>query len=170
MKTTPPSSSDNSKNNSLIRPDSRASNTESIFEDFDFDQFIASFTDDEKFPIFKDYKMLLNKSVKADEENNNNSIINRKDESKNIKDDIINNVNNNNIASKPILIQQNQQQQPQQQQQKTQNDMTGMEKLDNLCKMLSGNSDSDESNSFETDPSESQTTRSKSSADSAYGR
>lgn len=169
MKTTPPSSSDNSKNNSLIRPDSRASNTESIFEDFDFDQFIASFTDDEKFPIFKDYKMLLNKSVKADEENNNNSIINRKDESKSIKDDIINNVNNNNIASKPIQIQQNQQQ-PQQQQQKTQNDMTGMEKLDNLCKMLSGNSDSDESNSFETDPSESQTTRSKSSADSAYGR
>ncbi|XP_070499082.1 myb-like protein AA isoform X2 [Chironomus tepperi] len=174
MKTTPPSSSDNSKNNSLIRPDSRTSNTESIFEDFDFDQFIASFTDDEKFPIFKDYKMLLNKSVKADEENNNNHLINnRKDESKNIKDDIINNVNNNNIASRPIPIQQNQnqppQQQQQQQQQKTQNDMTGMEKLDNLCKMLSGNSDSDESNSFETDPSESQTTRSKSSADSAYG-
>ncbi|KAL7050953.1 hypothetical protein ACKWTF_004276 [Chironomus riparius] len=165
MKTTPPSSSDNSKNNSLIRPDSRASNNGSIFEDFDFDQFIASFTDDEKFPIFKDYKMLLNKSVKADEENNNNS---RKDESKNIKDDIINNVNNNNIASKPIQIQPQQQLQ-QQQQQKTQNDMTGMQKLDNLCKMLSGNSDSDESNSFETDPSESQTTRSKSSADSAYG-
>lgn len=149
VKSTPPSSNDNSNNNSIIRPDSRASNTESIFEDFDFDQFIASFTDDEKYPIFKDYKQMLNnqKPLKADEENNN--LIAGK------------NNDDNSIKSKPIPIQQS----PQQQQH--QNDISGMEKLDNLCKMLSGNSDSDESN---TDPSEAQTTRSKSSADSAYGR
>lgn len=152
--TVPPANSE--KFDNTIRPDSQASHTESIFEDFDFDQFIASFTDDEKFPIFKDYKMLLNKSMKADEEEINNH----------------NNINTNN-SSKPIPIQQNHEKQEQQQQQinskKTESEMTGMEKLDNLCKMLSGNSDSDESNSFETDPSESQTTRSKSSADSAYG-
>lgn len=150
MKTTPPSSNNNSNNNSMIRPDSRASNTESIFEDFDFDQFIASFTDDEKYPIFKDYKLMLNNNnqqpSKADEENNNNVIAANNDD--------------NSIKSKPIPIQQSPQQQHQ-------NDTTGMEKLDNLCKMLAGNSDSDDSN---TDPSETQTTRSKSSADSAYGR
>lgn len=150
--------SNESNNNSGTRPESRISNTESIFEDFDFDQFIASFTDDEKFPIFKDYKMLLNKSVKGDDENNNN----------NIKDLPTKSKEHVNVMSKPIPIQQNAQQQQQQQyNQKTENQMTGMEKLDNLCKMLSGNSDSDDSN---TDPSEGQATRSKSSADSAYGR
>lgn len=154
LKTSPPSSSDNSNNNSLIRPESRASNSESIFEDFDFDQFIASFTDDEKFPIFKDYKMMLNKTTQnaADESNNNNNnnkIIGdgKKDEKANL--------------SKPIPIQNS----PQHHQK--QNEITGMEKLDKLCKMLAGNSDSDESI---TDPSEAQTIRSKSSADSAYGR
>lgn len=148
VKSTPPSSNDNSNNNSLIRPESRASNTESIFEDFDFDQFIASFTDDEKYPIFKDYKLMLNnlKPSKADEENNNLIAGNNDDSS---------------IKTKPIPIQQS----PQQQQH--QNEIAGMDKLDNLCKMLAGNSDSDDSN---TDPSETQTTRSKSSADSAYGR
>jgi hypothetical protein len=142
VKSTPPSSNDNSNNNSMIRPDSRASNTESIFEDFDFDQFIASFTDDEKYPIFKDYKLMLNnpKPLKNDEENNNVIAANNDD---------------NSIKSKPIPIQQS----------PHQND--GMEKLDNLCKMLAGNSDSDDSNTY---PSERQTTRSKSSADSAYGR
>lgn len=151
MKASPPSSSDNSNNNSLIiRPESRASNTESIFEDFDFDQFIASFTDDEKFPIFKDYKMMLNKTaqIAADEVNNNK--ING-DGGKSEKANF----------SKPIPIQQS----PQHHQK--QNEITGMEKLDKLCKMLAGNSDSDESI---TETSEAQTTRSKSSADSAYGR
>ncbi|KAG5676945.1 hypothetical protein PVAND_006739 [Polypedilum vanderplanki] len=155
VKSTTPSVSNENNNNSVTRPESRISNTESIFEDFDFDQFIASFTDDEKFPIFKDYKMLLNNSVKADEENNNVKDISKK------------NNENVNVVSKPIPIQQNSQQQQQQQyNQKTESELTGMEKLDNLCKMLSGNSDSDDSN---TDPSEAQTTRSKSSADSAYG-
>jgi hypothetical protein len=156
---TPPNSIDNnnssnsSNNNSLTRPESRASNTESIFEDFDFDQFIASFTDDEKFPIFKDYKMLLNKSVKADEENNNSIV----------KGASQNEPEHDFKASKPISIQQS----PQQQQQQQQHAESGMEKLDNLCKILAGNCDSDDSN---TDPNEAQTARSKSSADSAYGR
>lgn len=154
VKTSPPSSTDNSNNNSLIRPDSRTSNTESIFEDFDFDQFIASFTDDEKFPIFKDYKMMLNKTNQNtvdDEVNNNNNKLIDGNKDENVK-----------VNSKPIPIQQSPQHH-----QKQQNEASGMEKLDNLCKMLSGNSDSDESN---TDPSEAQTIRSKSSADSAYGR
>lgn len=154
VKISPPSSSENSNNNSLIRPDSRTSNTESIFEDFDFDQFIASFTDDEKFPIFKDYKMKLNKTNQnavADEINNNN----------NNNNNLVIGNNNEKVNSKPIPIQNS----PQHQRQE--NEITGMEKLDNLCKMLAGNSDSDDSN---TDPSEAQTTRSKSSADSAYGR
>lgn len=155
-----PSSSDNSKNNSLIRPESGASNTESIFEDFDLDQFIASFNDDEQFPIFKDYKMLLNHSSKADDENDNNSARSSKSPEKSFDGDIKKNLKDENLNSKPIPIQQ----------QKMENEMSGLEKLDNLCKMLSGNSDSDESNSLETDPSEAQTTRSKSSADSAYGR
>lgn len=141
--TTTPGSSDNSNNNSLNRPDSRISNTESIFEDFDFDQFIASFNDDDKFPIFKDYKMMMNKSPKPDVENNNGK-------------QPLNGVVKNLTDTKPIAIQP---------QQRSEAELSGLEKLDNLCKMLSGNSDSDESNSLETDP-----TRSKSSADSAYGR
>lgn len=160
-----PSSSDNSNNNSLIRPDSRASNTESIFEDFDFDQFIASFHDDDKFPIFKDYKMLLNKSntKSSDEENNNNNSISTNhmtngDKTPTAFDGVVKNLTD----TKPIPIQQHQQ--------RSEAELSGLEKLDNLCKMLSGNSDSDESNSLETDPSESQNVRSKSSADSAYGR
>jgi hypothetical protein len=159
-----PSSSDNSNNNSLIRPESRASNAESIFEDFDFDQFIASFTDDDKFPIFKDYKMLMNKSTKADEENNNNLNVASKNSNVTTKpcnvigsDQTANTTKEDHANSKPIPIQQ-----------KSESEMTGMEKLDSLCKLLA-NSDSDESNSFETDQSEAQT-RSKSSADSAYGR
>lgn len=167
---TPPTSSDNSNNNSLKRPESRTSNTESIFEDFDFDQFVASFNDDDQFPIFKDYKMLLNKSAAAADEHNNNSKNNTS----------VNHVTFNNVTTKtpptsatlegvvknlsetkPIPIQQ---------QQRSETELSGLEKLDNLCKMLSGNSDSDESNSLETDPSESQNARSKSSADSAYGR
>ena len=166
---TPPSS-DNSNNNSLKRPESRTSNTESIFEDFDFDQFVASFNDDDQFPIFKDYKMLLNKSAaKADEENNNsknsagvhhvtfNNGSNKTPPTSDTLDGVVKNLS----ESKPIPIQQ---------QQRSEAEISGLEKLDNLCKMLSGNSDSDESNSLETDPSELQTARSKSSADSAYGR
>jgi hypothetical protein len=175
-----PNSSDNSNNNSLIRPESRASNAESIFEDFDFDQFIASFTDDEKFPIFKDYKMLLNNKPKSSnnnninnnnkDEENNNSISMQNNERKSStppRDDsikaVVNEMNSQNSPSKPIPIQQ----QKSVQSPRDDNQISGMEKLDNLCKMLAGNSDSDESNSCETDP---QTSRSKSSADSAYGR
>lgn len=163
-----PSSSDNSNNNSLIRPDSRASNTESMFGDFDFDQFIASFHDDDQFPIFKDYKMLLNKSAtKSPEEernnnNNNNSIANQMTMGDKTPTKPFDGVVKSLVDTKPIPIQQTQQ--------RSEAELSGLEKLDNLCKMLSGNSDSDESNSLETDPSESQTVRSKSSADSAYGR
>lgn len=160
IKSTP--STDDSNNNSLKRADSRVSNKESIFEDFDFDEFIASFTDDDQFPIFKDYKMMLNKSSasQASEVNNN-----AKAESASPPparppppcEGVIKNLSD----TKPIRIHQ---------QQRSEAEIRGLEKLDNLCKMLSGNSDSDESNSLETDPSESQTVRSKSSADSAYGR
>lgn len=145
------SSSDNSNNNSLKRPESRVSNTESIFEDFDFDQFIASFTDDDQFPIFKDYKAKMNKSPsKADEENNNVAVPPARPPPP------FEGVVKNLAESKPIPIQ------------RSEAEITGLEKLDNLCKLLSGNSDSDESNSLETDPGS--TVRSKSSADSAYGR
>lgn len=138
VKTSSPSSSDNSNNNSLKRPESRTSNAESVFEDFDFDQFIASFNDDDQFPIFKDYKMMLNKSANA-------------------TPPAIESASN----TKPIPIQKHQIQ-------RSKDEISGLEKLDNLCKMLSGNSDSEESNSLETN--ESHTIRSKSSADSAYGR
>ncbi|CRL08685.1 CLUMA_CG021347, isoform A [Clunio marinus] len=150
--TTPSSGSDNSNNNSLIRPTSRTSNTESIFEDFDFDQFIASFNDDDQFPIFKDYKALLNKTVNDD---NSNKPLN--DTNKSQPEENPFGLTKNLVDTKPIPIQQPQ---------RSEAELSGLEKLDNLCKMLSGNSDSDESNSLETD---SQAIRSKSSADSAYG-
>lgn len=157
MKSTP-SSSDNSNNNSLKRPDSRASTAETIFEDFDFDQFIASFTDDDKFPIFKDYKMLMTKSPsKVDDNNTNNNSIKNKSLTQ------TQNSPKNVIDTKPIPIQKSPGK-------FSEAELSGLEKLDTLCKMLSGNSDSDESNSLETDPGELQTARSKSSADSAYGR
>ena len=151
MKSTP-SSSDNSNNNSLKRPDSRVSNSETIFEDFDFDQFISSFNDDDQNPIFKDYKTLMS-NTPAKVDTDNNSI--KSNESKKLP--------KTTVDTKPIPIQNPQGK-------FSVAEMSGLEKLDNLCKMLSGNSDSDESNSLETDPSESQATRSKSSADSAYGR
>lgn len=153
------SSSDNSNNNSLNRPASRTSNTESIFEDFDFDQFIASFNDDDQFPIFKDYKMMMNKSaMKGEEVNNNDSNLNTTPV--NPTQPAPFGVVKNLAETKPIPIHR---------QPLSDAEISGLEKLDNLCKILSGNSDSDE-NSLETDPSELQTTRSKSSADSAYGR
>lgn len=146
------SSSDNSNNNSLKRPESRTSNAESVFEDFDFDQFIESFKDDDQFPIFKDYKMMLNKSANAsvNEQNNNYSLVSKTSPA-------IESVSN----TKPIPIQKLPIH-------RSKDEISGLEKLDNLCKMLSGNSDSEESNSLETN--ESHTIRSKSSADSAYGR
>ncbi|CAO1325581.1 unnamed protein product [Diamesa tonsa] len=140
-----PSSSDDSNNNSLKRPESRNSKSESVFDDFDFDQFLSTFNDDDKYPIFKDYKKLLNRPTNNDEEQSppiSNKLPNFKEVSPN---------------SKPIQIQQ------------SEAEMSGVEKLDNLCKMLSNPSDSDESNSLETDPIERNTARSKSSADSAYG-
>lgn len=162
---TEPSSSDNSNNNSLKRPESRTSNTETIFEDFDFDQFIASFTDDDKFPIFKDYKTMMNKSPpKVDVDSNNKSAHETPKNSTESSPKILTQSSPKNIVdTKPIPIQKSPGK-------FSEAELSGLEKLDNLCKMLSGNSDSDESNSLETDRSELQTTRSKSSADSAYGR
>lgn len=147
------SSSDDSNNNSLKRPESRNSKSESVFDDFDFDQFLSTFNDDDKYPIFKDYKKLLNRPTNNDEDN----FINNKEQSPPIdnKSPSFQEVSPN---SKPIQIQQ------------TEAELSGIEKLDNLCKMLSNPSDSDESNSLETDPIERNTARSKSSADSAYGR
>lgn len=158
VKTAPSSGSDNSNNNSLKRTDSRISNTESLFGDFDFDQFIASFTDDDQFPIFKDYKMMMNKPAsKSDAENNNIQAEKVPARPPPPQQGVLKNL----ADTKPIAIQP---------QPRSEAEVRGLEKLDNLCKMLSGHSDSDESNSLETDPSESQTVRSKSSADSAYGR
>jgi hypothetical protein len=97
--------------------------------------------------------MMLNKSNGDEENNNNNSNINNNG----VKEESL------KVNSKPIPIQHS----PQHQQKNNNMEIPGMEKLDSLCKMLAGNSDSDESN---TDPSEAQTIRSKSSADSAYGR
>lgn len=159
------SGSDNSNQNSLERPTSRMSNTESIFEDFDFDQFIASFNDDDKFPIFKDYKMMMNTKSKADEEmkisthsSNAPTSITKHDSMANCntKNNVVKSLND----SHPIPIQS-----PPKTRLSEEDALSGFEKLDNLCKMLAGNSDSDESNSLEADQS-----RSKSSADSAYGR
>lgn len=156
------SSSDNSNHNSLERPISRMSNTESIFEDFDFDQFIASFNDDDKFPIFKDYKMMMNTKSKADEEMKISTL---STPASITKHDNITNCNTKNVVkslndSLPIPIQS-----PPSRKLPEDDALSGFEKLDNLCKMLAGNSDSDESNSLEADQN-----RSKSSADSAYGR
>jgi hypothetical protein len=151
MKSTP-SSSDNSNNNSLKRPESRVSNAETIFEDFDFDQFIASFNDDEQFPIFKDYKQMMSKTPAKVKDETNNNVPSQAQKSPNVS-----------VDTKPIPIQNPQGK-------FSQAEMSGLEKLDNLCKLLNGSSDSDESNSLETDPSDSQAVRSKSSADSAYGR
>lgn len=153
-----------SGDNSIDRPVSRLSNTESIFEDFDFDQFIASFNDDDKFPIFKDYKMMMNTKSKADEEMKISSSL--KTSPNNItKHENITNCNTKNVVkslndSFPIPIQS-----PPIRKLPEDDALSGFEKLDNLCKMLAGNSDSDESNSLEADQN-----RSKSSADSAYGR
>lgn len=149
-----PSSSDDSNNNSLKRPESRNSKSESVFDDFDFDQFLSTFNDDDKYPIFKDYKKLLvNRPTNNDEDNFSSN----KEQSPPIdnKSPSYKEVSPN---SKPIQIQQ------------VETEMSGIEKLDNLCKILSNPSDSDESNSLETDPIERNTARSKSSADSAYGR
>lgn len=43
---------------SLIN-DTKKDDMENIFNDFDFDEFISSFEDDEQYPIFKDYKELM---------------------------------------------------------------------------------------------------------------
>jgi hypothetical protein len=163
------SSSDNSNQNSLERPSSRLSHTESIFEDFDFDQFIASFNDDDKFPIFKDYKIMMNNTTKSSAEDEVRKLTKLTQNSMPLtQTQNINNNNNNNCNvvknlhdSQPIPIQSPTiRKLPEQEEM-----MSGFEKLDNLCKMLSGNSDSDESNSLEAEQ-----TRSKSSTDSAYGR
>ena len=148
-----PSSSDDSNNNSLKRPESRNSKSESVFDDFDFDQFLSTFNDDDKYPIFKDYKKLLNRPTNNDEDN----FTCNKEQSPPIdnKSPIFKELSPN---TKAIQIQ------------NVEPQMSGIEKLDSLCKMLSNPSDSDESNSLETDPIERNTSRSKSSADSAYGR
>lgn len=45
-----------SKSNSNTRT---SDDVESLFDDFDFDEFISSFEDDEQYPIFKEYKNIL---------------------------------------------------------------------------------------------------------------
>jgi hypothetical protein len=51
-----------------------------ILDDFDFHQFIASFNDDDQFPIFKEYKLLLEQSVKKTDAENNYLSDNKKTE------------------------------------------------------------------------------------------
>lgn len=46
---------------------------ESIFDDFDFEEFISSFEDDENYPIFKDYKNILLSRTINDSKNINRS-------------------------------------------------------------------------------------------------
>lgn len=144
-------STNNSNDNSLILPEPITNPT--ILDDFDFDDFIASFQDDDQFPIFKDYKMLLKSSNKADDDDNN---IKKKSGTALQTQPKLDSVKLTG-TSKPIHIQP-----------RSESEISELDKLNNLCKMLS-NSDSDESNSFETYRSDSQS-RSKSSADSAYGR
>jgi hypothetical protein len=142
-----PTSSDSSNNNSLQRPSSsKSSDPTAIFDDFDFDQFIASFNDDDQFPIFKDYKKMLSQSEKKD--------VAQPDKRDNSEPKVLKSLSD----TKPIKIE------------RSEAEMKGLEKLDDLCKVLSGLSEDDENTSLETDTSDSQAVRSKSSADSAYGR
>lgn len=140
---------------SAPRSESRNSNTESIFEDFDFNEFISSFNDDDQYPIFKEYKSLLNRS-KNEDTNNNNLNIHKEhniiepptsDRKKSpLREDFLN--GNKRVERQEMEI-------------------PGLDKLDNLGKLMNNPSDSDESTGNDIDH---QTVRSKSSADSAYGR
>jgi hypothetical protein len=140
-----------------IRSESRASNTESIFEDFDFNEFINSFNDDDQYPIFKDYKSLLSRSKNEDDNNNTTSP----------HKEMVENTSMNGRKMSPMkddLLNGNRR--PERQEM----EIPGLDKLDNLAKLMGNPSDSDESTGNENDAMEQQTVRSKSSADSAYGR
>lgn len=158
----PPLSNHSSESTPSNQTESRNSNPESVFDDFDFEEFINTFNDDPKFPIFQDYKNNLSNRSKSDEENNNTvSSVGKTSPER---------FNQFELENKPLVNGKVKLSPNKQIPHNNANEMSGLEKLDNLCKLLTNPSDSDESTGNENDAIEQQTTRSKSSADSAYGR
>lgn len=159
----PPLSHHSSESTPSNHGELRNSNPESVFDDFDFDEFINTFHDDPKFPIFQDYKNNMSGRSKSDEENNNTVNSAGKISPERFNQFELENkpLVNGNVKLSPKI---------QQVHRNTPEEISDLEKLDNLCKLLTNPSDSDESTGNENDASEQQTTRSKSSADSAYGR
>lgn len=74
----------------------KKSSTDKLFENFDLDEFISSFEDDEKFPIFKDYKEIMLKS-NSNNSSSNNFRISSRESLENVKN------NENSILTSPII-------------------------------------------------------------------
>lgn len=150
---------------------------ESIFDDFDFDEFISSFEDDENYPIFKDYKnILLSRTINdsknvvaARSENDTNDFEGtpRNSSSNTITDMGLNNNENEvtEIIKVPAGLKVNME------------DLSPAEKdllksvseLNDMCSQNTYPVDSDDLSSIEGFPLRKQA-GSKMSADSAYGR
>lgn len=83
-------------NTSNYFKDLKKSSTEKLFENFDLDEFISSFEDDEKYPIFKDYKEIMLKS-NSNNSSSNNFRISSHESLENVK-------NNENFTTMPSPI------------------------------------------------------------------
>lgn len=85
---------ENNNNNSKPSGKTVVSSTDKLFENFDLDEFISSFEDDENYPIFKDYKELfLNQNSSS---TRSPSATKEKDQQNDDPKNAMNNNNNNN--------------------------------------------------------------------------
>uniref|UniRef100_A0A336KCQ2 CSON005554 protein n=1 Tax=Culicoides sonorensis TaxID=179676 RepID=A0A336KCQ2_CULSO len=141
-----------------------ANDLESIFDDFDFDEFISSFEDDENYPIFKDYKNILLSRTINDSKNISNDrseIDSNFEEEKTPRNE---KGNNNNEIKVPVGLKVNL------------DDLSPVEKdllksvneLNDMCNQNMYPVDSDDLSSIEGFPLR-KLAGSKMSADSAYG-
>lgn len=148
---------------------------ESIFDDFDFEEFISSFEDDENYPIFKDYKNILlsrtisdskNIAARSETDTDFGSATPRNSSSNTITDIIgVNNNEMKEIIKVPGGLKVNM------------DDLSPAEKdllksvseLNDMCSQSTYPVDSDDLSSIEGFPLRKQA-GSKMSADSAYGR
>lgn len=78
----------------------KENSTEKLFENFDLDEFISSFEDDEKFPIFKDYKEIMFKTNSNNSSSSNNFRTSSRESHENVK----NNENFHNTSMPSPII------------------------------------------------------------------
>lgn len=156
---------------------STGTDIESIFDDFDFEEFISSFEDDENYPIFKDYKnILLSRTISDSKKTLGRSDSEPEDSTRSIKAQC--GVNTNNMTE--IVKNSSSQYAKQSTNIKEQfglDDLSPTEKellksvseLNDMCTQENYPADSDDLSSIEGFPLR-KNTGSKTSADSAYGR